>query len=123
MKKIWLSILSLLIVLSLMVISCESETTEKVTEDEGDDKVIITETETGVKETETVQQEGMRDPDEPKYGGAHIALGGDPQGYDSGIILSIMMSEMRIMNEPLMIGDWSKGPAGTGPGLDNIQPR
>ena len=114
MKKIWLSILSPLIVLSLLVISCESETTEKVTEEEGDDKVIITETETGEKKTETVQQPGMRDPDEPKYGGSHIALGGDPQGYDSGIILSIMMSEMRLMNEPLMIGDWSKGPAGTG---------
>lgn len=114
MKKIWLPMLGLLLTLSLLVISCESETTEKVTEDEGDDKVIITESETGEKKTETVQQPGMRDPSEPKYGGTHIALGGDPQGYDSGIILSIMMSEMRIMNEPLMIGDWSKGPAGTG---------
>ncbi|HEY95872.1 MAG TPA: ABC transporter substrate-binding protein [Dehalococcoidia bacterium] len=114
MKKLSVPIISLLLILSLLVISCESETTEKVIEDEGDDKVIITETETGEKITETVQQPGMRDPSEPKYGGTLIALGGDPQGFDAGIMQSIMITETRIMNEPLIIGDWSKGPAGTG---------
>jgi peptide/nickel transport system substrate-binding protein len=115
MRKIWLLTLSLLMFVSLIITSCESNTDkEEIKVDEGDGEVIITESETGEKITETVQQEGMRDPDEPKYGGTLIALGADPQGYDPGIMLSIMISEMRIMNEPLMIGDWAKGPAGTG---------
>ena len=114
MKKLWVPIVSYLLILSLLIISCESETTEKVTEDEDDDKVVITETETGTKITETAQQEGIRDPSEPKYGGTLIALGGDPQGFDAGIMQSIMITETRIMNEPLLIGDWSLGPAGTG---------
>ena len=114
MRKLWIPFLSVLMILSLLIISCESKTTETKTEDEGEDKVIITESETGVKKTETVQQEGMRNPDEPKYGGTLIALGGDPQGFDAGIMQSIMITETRIMNEPLMIGDWRLGPAGTG---------
>ncbi len=114
MKKIWALILSLLIMLSFLMISCESETTEKVAKDEGDDKVVITETETGEKKQETVQQPGMRDPDEPKYGGVFIDTGGDPFGWDPGIMQSIFIYWSRFMNEPLLITDWSKGPAGTG---------
>ena len=68
MKKLLLLILSLLMILSLLVISCESVPTEKATEDEGDDKVVITESETGEQKTESVIEKDMRNPDEPKYG-------------------------------------------------------
>ncbi len=112
-KVVWI-LVSFLMVLSLVIASCgqKEEEEAKVTEEGGQ---IITTKGEGEEEEEAVEEEeGLLSPETPKYGGSLIGTGFDPMGFDAGIMQSIMITETRIMNEPLMIGDWSKGPAGTG---------
>ncbi|UCD08750.1 MAG: hypothetical protein JSU79_10385, partial [Dehalococcoidales bacterium] len=114
MKKLIGISVSCLMVLSLVLASCETTTTEegKVTE-EGEAKVVITETGTEEKEKEVVEKEtGLLSPEVPKYGGVYTIHGGTPDNWDYD--LGMLMVSSMYMGEELIMGDWKKGPAGTG---------
>jgi len=54
-------------------------------------------------------------PGEPKYGGVFIeAVAAEPLYFDESFSLAHNARSLEITNEELMIGDWAKGPAGTG---------
>jgi peptide/nickel transport system substrate-binding protein len=112
-KFLWI-VVSCLMALSLVIASC-GPAEEEAEVEVGEEEVEVGAGEVEVGEEEVVEEEaGLLPPDVPKYGGELVATGGDPMGYDAGTMQNIMITETRIMNEPLLIGDWSKGPAGTG---------
>lgn len=117
MKKIvWVGI-SCLMVLSLFIASCDTkETTTTDTDDEGPDEVIITETMEGEKisTSEEIMEKGYRDPDEPKYGGTFSFAFTEPTGFDPYYNFMVSCGTLFICNEELLMGDWTKTPAGTG---------
>ena len=83
-KILWV-VVSCLMVLSLLIVSCEEETEKTTTVDEGDDKVKITETETGGTVKEEVE-EVETSSDIPQYGGTHnIALAWDVSNWANGL--------------------------------------
>ena len=115
MKKLLWVLVSCLMVLSLVLASCGDDTTEKTTtQDDTDDVVRITESEESTGPTVEVEEEGMADPETPKYGGYIITPGGDPIGWDPAYYLNFMLVPNFLTNESLLTGDWAKGPAGTG---------
>ena len=115
MKKILWMLLSCLMVFSLVLASCGDETAEKTTtEDDTEDVVKITESETSVGTDTGDEEEGMVSADIPKYGGYIVTPGGDPIGWDPAYFLNFMLVPNFITNESLLTGDWAKGPAGTG---------
>ena len=115
MKKILWVLLSCLMVFSLVLASCGDETAEKTTtEDDTEDTVKITESETSVGTDTGDEEEGMVSADIPKYGGYIVTPGGDPIGWDPAYFLNFMLVPNFITNESLLTGDWARGPAGTG---------
>ncbi|HEY94890.1 MAG TPA: ABC transporter substrate-binding protein [Dehalococcoidia bacterium] len=115
MKKFIWFIISFLMVLSLVLASCGEKTTDGTTKtDEGDDKVVITETTTG-GETEQEREEAV-DSNVPQYGGTIVlTTGTNWQDFDEVIGSPITFNHpMRFTSQEVWIGDWSKGPAGTG---------
>jgi peptide/nickel transport system substrate-binding protein len=51
----------------------------------------------------------------PKYGGSIVvATLADPNGFDPGVISSLLTTSVQMTNEYLLQADWAKGPAGTG---------
>ena len=109
-------LVSCLMVLSLILASCgTTETTGDVEEDEGDDKVIITETETDTGPTDG--GDGITpSSDRPQYGGTITTReGADPQCCDS-FANRMMMGSLVLWYaaEQLLKFDWTRGPAGTG---------
>ena len=111
-KVVWI-LVSCLMVISLVMASCGPAAEEEEVEI-GEAEVTIEGEEEEEVEEEVVEEEGLLPPEVPKYGGVLIGTGGDPNGFDAGTMQAIMITETRIMNECLMVGDWSKGPAGTG---------
>ncbi len=113
-KKItWLTI-TCVMVLSLVIASCGTETTGgTTTTDEGNDKVIVTETTSGgaTEKEEMVEASS----DVPQYGGTIVlATPFNWQDFDEVAGSPITFNHpMRFTNQELWIGDWSKGPAGT----------
>jgi hypothetical protein len=84
-KLLWMMI-SGVMVLTLILASCETETAEKTTEDDTDDVVRITESETS---TGPIDDDGEKVPpssDEPQYGGTHtIALAWGISNWANGL--------------------------------------
>ena len=90
-KIVWV-VVSCLMVLALVVASC------------------------GPAEEE--EEEGLRPPEEPKFGGTLISSGGDFIGpVDPTLAQAIRVGHMQYTSSELMQGDWTKGPAGTGESL------
>ena len=115
MKKILWILISCLMVSSLCLASCGDETAEKtMTEDDTEDVVKITESETSTGTVPGDEEEGMASPETPKYGGYIVTPGGDPIGWDPAYFLNFMLVPNFITNESLLTGEWEKGPAGTG---------
>ena len=86
-KKIFWFVIVLLMMQSLVIPSCNQEATEE-------DKLA----------TE----------DELKYGGMiKIPVGGDIDAFDESISFHPGAHTLKLTNEELLTGDWSKGPAGT----------
>jgi ABC-type transport system substrate-binding protein len=90
-KKLTLLVVSCLMVLSLVLASCGG----------GEEEVEIG----GVK---------YRSPDEPKYGGTFAFSFYEPQGFDPYYTFMVSCSTLYLVNEELLMGDWTKTPAGTG---------
>jgi len=84
-KIIWIMISSLM-VLTLILTSCETEKEEKTTEDDTDDVIRITESETRTETTEDKKEEVIKSSDIPQYGGTHnIALAFDVTNWANGL--------------------------------------
>ncbi|HEY93565.1 MAG TPA: ABC transporter substrate-binding protein [Dehalococcoidia bacterium] len=114
-KILWLFI-SCVMVLSFVISSCDTETEkEKIVEDEGPAEVKIIETSSGTGAMEKiVEEKGLRDPDEPKYGGTYNFIAfGDYRGWDPVINLTMDCTAQHYVGGYPMMGDWKKGPAGT----------
>jgi peptide/nickel transport system substrate-binding protein len=115
-KKITWLVISCLMALSLVIASCDGDTTGgTTTEEEGDDKVVITETTTGGTTTTTEEEVVDTGPDKPQYGGTIvITTSTNWQDFDEVVGSPITFNHpMRFTSQELWIGDWSKGPAGT----------
>ncbi|MFC1946781.1 ABC transporter substrate-binding protein [Chloroflexota bacterium] len=113
-KKLLWVLVSCLMALSLIIASCDTqETAKEEEEDEGPAEVVITETEEGY-EVKTTVQEGYRDPNEPKYGGTMSFTWYEPQGMDPAYTFMVSCGTLYLCNEELLMGDWSKTPAGDG---------
>lgn len=83
-KIIWMMISSLMVFI-LILASCKTETTERTTEDETEDVVKITESETTTGTIEE-KEEVKLSSDEPQYGGTHtIALAFDVTNWANGL--------------------------------------
>ncbi len=113
-KIVWL-VVSCLMVLSLVMASCGTTEVKEKEEEEGPGTVVITETETGGEEQETeVEDSGFSDPDEPKYGGTFSFTWYEPQGFDPYYTFMVSCGTLYMVNEELLMGDWTQTPAGTG---------
>jgi peptide/nickel transport system substrate-binding protein len=117
-KKLLWVLVSCLMALSLIIASCGSKetTTKNQEEDTGQSQVVITETEVGGETTggKTTTETGYADPAEPKYGGTFSWAWFTPQGFDPYYTFMVSCSTLYICNEELLMGDWSKTPAGDG---------
>ena len=90
-KKIILLLISCLIVLSLAVASCGPATVE-----------------------EEEEEMGLLPPEVPKYGGTLTMVYSEPFGFDPYYNFQMECKQLFLCNEELLMGDWTKGPAGTG---------
>ena len=85
-KKIIWTMISGLMVLTLILASCETKTEERITEDDTDDVVKITESETTTETTKDKQEDVVKSSDIPQYGGTHnIALAFDVSNWANGL--------------------------------------
>ena len=111
-KIVWV-VVSCLMVLSLLIVSCEEET-KTTTVDEGNDEVKITVT--GDEEIVTEEKDDVVEvPKGPQYGGTvRVATQYEPQGFDEVYTFVTSANTMKITHQELMMGDWTLGPAGTG---------
>jgi len=122
MKKTGLLLFSLLLTAVLMLASCGGET-ETTTTGTG---TTVTGTNTGGTTTGGTTTGGTTGPEmvktsigtmveKPQYGGVYTTCAAsDVQGFDNSYTYPYLLSTLNSTNEPLMAGDWSKGPAGTG---------
>ena len=87
MKKLLFTGVSLLMIFSLVLASCDTDTTEKTTiQDDSDDVVKITESEADTGTDMDDEEETMASPDTPKYGGTiYEALGWDISNWANGL--------------------------------------
>ena len=84
-KLVWMMI-SCLMVLTLILSSCETETVDRIEEDDTDDVVKITESETTTETTKDKQEDVVKSSDIPQYGGTHnIALAFDVSNWANGL--------------------------------------
>jgi len=111
MKKIIWMMISGLIVLTLILASCETETVDQVEEDETEDTVKITETETSTGPTETDEKTPEISSDVPRYGGTITLAGiGDVMEWDP--VKNITGTTITNIYQQGWEGAWEKGPAG-----------
>jgi len=112
-KKIVWMLVSCLMVLSLVMASCGPAAEEEKEVEVGKEEVEVGEEEVKVEEEEVVEEEeGLLPPEVPKYGGVLTLVGGGGGNWDYAKAM-LMVSPM-YMGEELIMGDWAKGPAGTG---------
>jgi peptide/nickel transport system substrate-binding protein len=111
MKKIVWVVISCLMVLSLIIASCDD--TEKETADKVSDEVVSTEPEEKTATAGEIIEKGYRDPNEPKYGGTFTFSFMEPSGFDPYFNFMVSCGTLFICNEELLMGDWTKTPAGT----------
>jgi peptide/nickel transport system substrate-binding protein len=92
MKKILWLMVSCLMVFSLVLASCGSPSTTPQTPGEG----------------------GAEPSEEPRYGGTFSFVFSEPFGFDPYYNFMMECKALFLCNEELLMGDWAKGPAGTG---------
>jgi len=110
-KKIAWLILSCLIVVTLVLVSCGPAEEEE--EEEG--QTVVGEVTELEEEEEEEEEEEVVDTSGPQYGGVSaIVLTADILGFDEAFIPHTYVYTMHLTNEELLEGDWVKGPAGTG---------
>ena len=113
-KIVWV-VVSCLMVLSLLIVSCEEETKKTTTVDEGDDEVKITVSEDTSMVDDDEDDKVVETPKGPQYGGTvKIATQFEPRRFDESHGFLTDATTMKLTHQELMMGDWTLGPAGTG---------
>ncbi len=113
-KIVWV-VVSCLMALSLLVVSCEEETKKTTNVDEGDDQVKITTSEENIAVGGEEKDQVVETPKGPQYGGTiKIATALQPGGFDEVYSVAANALTMKLTHQELMMGDWTLGPAGTG---------
>jgi peptide/nickel transport system substrate-binding protein len=112
MKKIAWLIISVIMVFSLVMVSCgtDEDTGGKVTEEDTGQKVTV-----GGEETkEEVKEEEVSSSTGPKYGGTlRLAQTADSTNFDDVVTRGFVQGVTFLLtNESMWRGDWAKGPAG-----------
>jgi peptide/nickel transport system substrate-binding protein len=118
-KKIRWLLFSLLLISAMLLASCGTSETETSTPTTVTSTTTTTTTTTGTTTTTTgaemVKDSLGRMIEKPQYGGTlYTASSTDVQGFDNAYTYPYLLSTVNCTNEPLVAGDWSKGPAGTG---------
>ncbi|MFC2036117.1 ABC transporter substrate-binding protein [Chloroflexota bacterium] len=111
---VWL-IMSCFMVAALVLSSCTSTVTEE-------EEVVVTEEEAvleGAALQEAVLAGKVEEVEKPRYGGEiNLATNFNQTGFDDALAgqttFSSGMFTTHLSNEELLVGDWTKGPAGTG---------
>jgi len=102
-KRVWIILASVLTIV-LLIASCGAESTSTAPASSTGPTTVAPPTTTVKPDTDT-----------PKYGGFYNSFNpGDTNAWDPTQEFDLMGFQISMMNEPLMMGDWTKGPAGTG---------
>lgn len=110
-KKILWGLLTLLTVAAMLLVSCKTETT--TTEEGG--TTVVTGTTTNTAAPQTILPPDTTRTEKPKYGGTiTIAATTDPTSFDDITVVHAYTTSLNLTNDVLLMGDWTKGPAGTG---------
>ncbi len=108
-KKVLWVLLTLLTVMAVILTSCGTEPT---TEEE---PTIVTGTVTETIAPGRTTPTDTTRTEKPQYGGiANIVLGADVTAFDEAFGSHPYVTTLKVTNEEMMQGDWTKGPAGTG---------
>ena len=112
MKKriVWI-LVSCLMVLSLVIASCAPKAAEEKAAEEK--AAVVTEK---VEEEKAVEEKvAPAAPTGPQYGGVlYIVTGADSMGFDEVYTVAANTLTMKLTHQELFMGDWARGPAGTG---------
>jgi peptide/nickel transport system substrate-binding protein len=113
-KIVWV-VVSCLMALSLLVVSCEEETKTTTTGEEGDDQVKITTSEENIAVGGEEKDQVVETLEGPQYGGTiKIGTQFEPRRFDESHGWTTDALTMKLTHQELMMGDWTLGPAGTG---------
>jgi peptide/nickel transport system substrate-binding protein len=106
-KKVLWVLVTLLTVMALILASCSTAKEEK----EGPTIVTGSVTLPPEREVSTETTYGEK----PQYGGiANGILAADVAGFDEAFLSHPYVTTLKLTNEEMLQGDWTKGPAGTG---------
>jgi peptide/nickel transport system substrate-binding protein len=110
-KKIGWVVVSSLMALSLVIASCAPKAAEEKAAEEK--AAVVTEK---VEEEKVAEKEAVVEEEAgPKYGGeVTIVTGGDSMGFDEVYTVAANALTMKLTHQELFMGDWARGPAGTG---------
>ncbi|OGN90026.1 MAG: hypothetical protein A2Z74_01150 [Chloroflexi bacterium RBG_13_46_9] len=109
MKKVLWVFITFMTVMSMILVSCKSETTP--TSNEGPTVIEGTVNNPLPETTKPVIQPST---EKPKYGGiATVSLSANINGFDEAFISPVGVYTLKLTNQELLMGDWTKGPAGT----------
>ncbi len=117
MKRAWLQVLvCLFMVVSLVLASCDNGTTDTADKDnDTTDTVKISDTTSPIEkpDSEDIVEDEIVPAGEPKYGGQFVRIRlSDVTSWDYAAAAD--MFTICLMGEELLMGDWTRGPAGTG---------
>ncbi|MBN2238331.1 MAG: ABC transporter substrate-binding protein [Dehalococcoidales bacterium] len=121
-KGVWL-LVTIIMIVSLVMTSCGKDKTDttSVTETTDSDTVKITSTEettTDSTQTTTTSKPEVTDKTEttkPQYGGTLTLMQSlDIAGFDHALYPRGFLNNVYIVNDTLVVGDWTRGLAGTG---------
>jgi len=108
-KKVLWVFLTLLTVVAMILTSCTEPT-----EEEEEETTVVTGAVTGGQAPEREVTEDTSRSDKPQYGGvANIVLSADVNAFDEAFGSHPYVTTLKVTNEEMMQGDWTKGPAGT----------
>jgi len=111
-KVVWI-LVSCLMALSLIIASCAPKAAE---EKKPEEKAVVTEkVEEKAEEKKVEEKVAAPGPEVPKYGGTLNMMNSmDIQGFDHGMYPRGFLNNVFLVNDTLVVGDWSRGLAGTG---------
>ena len=118
-KTFWL-LVSCLMVLSLVIASCGTKSTEEAKVTEEEEAEVVTIEEKGKEEVVGEEKEMVTDSlgrlvRKPEYGGLYtMAVTSSPDYWDWAYSMTCGCWQNVYTEESLLTGDWTKGPSGTG---------
>jgi len=116
MKKFTWILVTFMMVVALLLTSCKEKTDDtSITTDTTTDKPIITETETDTSGTTKPTDDEQQETTGPQYGGTlNMMQSNDIGGYDHAMYPQGFLGNVYLVNDTMVVGDWTKGAAGTG---------